>query len=1059
MLVLHGTWLPAGTAVKDGGYFFAWGEMAPGTEFRDTVLPRRRGRRPRGWHPGQAEKADLYHGLGLKQVPETLQLWLLLPTAGGRPQPSPLVPVAGTAEDEEPVNGLMTLSPWLVEGFLLPAGQAVDLLLSGRFSFDAVLPASGWHFWRRAALWAMELLVRQRFIPMLDEKSYRAVWRPVFNAAEDMRRLELLARSMPPACRAVAGWKNGSDPGKGGETILPAPGVMLMDFVRSVVQEKIAGWLSPAPAGRCKGARNPAGMRWLESLRHGGGPVDLPEELLKTMAGELIAWRSPLSRRRQSSFRTCFRLEPPPEGQGEGGRHNGAGEDETWTLGFFLQAVDDPSLLVPAEAVWKERSSTLHFLQRRFENPQERLLADLGQACRLFPPLVRALDSPCPTRCALSTAEAYDFLKQAVPLLKESGLGVQVPAWWGGEEAALGLRMRIRQSQKGQSEGVGRWIIGLHTLVEFDWELALGGEIIDAAEFQKLAAMKVPLVRVKGQWVEIDPRQMEKALSLVAGQGRNPTLTLGEAMRLAAGIPSAKAPDPGDLPVTGMDAAGELGRVLEGLREEGKLALLPVPEKFCGQLRPYQVRGFSWLAFLSRLGMGGCLADDMGLGKTVQFLAFLLHRVEQGLSTGPALLVCPTSVVGNWQREAARFTPELKVLVHHGPNRLQGKDFTRRAIASHLVLTTYALVQRDAHLLAGLAWDGVVLDEAQNIKNPGAKQTRSVKRLKSGYRFALTGTPVENRLSELWSIMDFLNPGFLGPAADFNRRFALPIERNGHREKTRRLKQLVQPFILRRVKTDPRIIQDLPEKQESNIFCTLTREQATLYEAVVREMLERIEGAEGMERRGLVLAATTRLKQVCNHPAQFLADGPATPKRSGKMMRLLEMLEEILDGGEKALIFTQFARMGEILKNQLQASFGREVLFLHGGVGQRQRDRMVERFQQPSGPALFVISLKAGGVGLNLTRANHVFHFDRWWNPAVEDQATDRAFRIGQKKNVFVYKFVCSGTLEEKIDRLISEKRNLAGSIVTTAEEWLTEMSTAELRELFSLSRQAVDEE
>ncbi|GAW91709.1 DEAD/DEAH box helicase [Calderihabitans maritimus] len=1057
MLVLHGTWLPAGTAVKDRGYFFVWGEMVPGTEFPDAVLPRRRGRRPRGWHPGQAEMADLHHGLALKQVPETIRLWLLLPTSGGRPQFSPLVPVTGTPDD---ANGEVTLAPWLVEGFLLSVGQAVELLLYKRFSFEAVLPAAEWHFWRRVALWAMELLARQRFIPMLDEKTYQAVWRPVFNAAEDMHRLELLARSMPPACLAVAGLKNGASPGKEDSSILPAPGAMLMDFVRCMVQEKISGWLASMPAARFEGIRSQAGARWVEALRRGGGPVDLPEEVLKTMAGELIAWRSPVSRR-QASFRTCFRLEPPPEPEEKDVRDPDAGEDETWTLRFFLQAVDDPSLLVPAEAVWKERSSTLHFLRRRFENPQERLLADLGQACRLFPPLIKALDTPCPTHCLLSTAQAYTFLKQAVPLLKESGLGVQVPAWWSGEgtSAGLGLRLKLRQSSKGLSKGVGRGIISLHTLVEFNWELALGEETISAAEFQKLAAMKVPLMRVKGRWVEIDPAQMEKALNLVAGKGKKFSLTLGEAMRLAAGIPSGSAPDPGDLPVTGIDAEGELARVLEELQEESKLTLLPTPESFRGQLRPYQVRGFSWMVFLSRMGMGGCLADDMGLGKTIQFLAFLLHRVEQGLSQGPALLVCPTSVVGNWQREAARFAPRLRVLVHHGPNRLQGKDFIREAKASHLVLTTYALAQRDGRLLASVEWDGVVLDEAQNIKNPGAKQTRSVKRLKCGYRFALTGTPVENRLSELWSIMDFLNPGFLGPAADFNRRFAVPIERYGHREKTRRLQQLVRPFILRRVKTDPRIIQDLPEKQESNVYCNLTREQATLYEAVVREMLERIEGAEGMERRGLVLAATTRLKQICNHPAQFLADGILEPKRSGKMMRLLELLEEILDGGEKALIFTQFARMGEILKNQLQVRFGREVLFLYGGVGQRQRDRMVERFQQRSGPALFVISLKAGGVGLNLTRANHVFHFDRWWNPAVEDQATDRAFRIGQKKNVFVYKFICSGTLEEKIDRLITEKKNLAGSIITTAEEWLTEMSTDELRELFTLSRQAVDED
>lgn len=1049
MLVLHGTWLPAGVVGKDSGYFFVWGELAPGTEFGDKVLPRRRGRRPRGWHPGQAEVADLYQGMDLKRVPDTVELWVLLPSSGGRPLPSPLLPVAGAADEPVFPDEEVVLRPWLVEGFLFPAGQAAEMLLRGRFSQEVVMPSAGWHYWRRVTLWAMELMVRQRFIPLLDEKSYQAVWRPVFNAREDLSRLELLARSMPPVCRAVAALKNGPGPPEGTATILPAPDVLVMDFVRRVVQEKISGWLAPSPGARIKDRQNDPAARWVQALGRGGGPVELPEDMLKEMTGQLIAWRLPLSRRRQVPFRTCFRLEPPPDGE------------KTWTLSFFLQAVDDPSLLVPVEMVWKESGAALTFLHRRFENPQERLLADLGQACRLFPPLERSLQDPCPTRCELSTAEAYTFLKQAVPLFQERGLGVLVPSWWGEGAAGPvpGVRLRLRRYKEGQSEGVGRGLLGLDTLVEFHWELALGGETISREEFEKLVAMKLPLVKVRGQWVELEPRQVEKILELLAGNRKNNVMTLGEAMRLAAGMPSRAGLELDDLPVLDVTGEGELSPLLEKLKNEDKLDPQPVPAGFRGQLRPYQERGFSWLAFLARMGMGGCLADDMGLGKTVQFIAFLLHRLEEGQPRGPALLVCPTSVVGNWQREVARFAPGLKVLVHHGPQRLRGKKFVREAGACHLVLTTYSLAQRDERLLAEVEWDGVVLDEAQNIKNPAAKQTRSVKKLKAGYRFALTGTPVENRLSELWSIMDFLNPGFLGPAADFNRRFALPIERYGNQEKTRRLQQLVKPFILRRVKTDPRIIQDLPEKQESRVYCNLTREQATLYEAVVQEMMERIEEAEGMERRGLILSALTRLKQICNHPAQFLGDGILAARRSGKMKRLLEMLEEVLAGGEKALIFTQFARMGEILKNHLQAHFGREVLFLHGGVGQRQRDHMVERFQQQSGPPFFVISLKAGGVGLNLTRANHVFHFDRWWNPAVEDQATDRAFRIGQKLNVFVYKFVTSGTLEERIDQLIEEKKTLAASIVSGAEEWLTEMTTAELRELLTLRAQALGEE
>ncbi|OAT80315.1 hypothetical protein A6M21_13890 [Desulfotomaculum copahuensis] len=933
------------------------------------------------------------------------------------------------------------------------------------------MPAADWQYWRQAARLALELLVRQRFIPALDEKTFHAVWRPVFNAPEDARRLELLARAMPPVCRAAGGVKRGSAPAK---LVAPAPEMLVTDFVRSLAQNKISRLLAENPAvlpsrlrGRTSAGRDTPGRRWAATLLRGGGEVDLPPETLKIMAGELIAWRSPLFRSRKAAFHTCFRLEPPDaampeEAAGKGGKAASPdGCEDTWMLRYFLQSGDDPSLLVPAENIW-QAGGTLHYLRRCFENPQERLLADLGQASRLFPVLERSLHTSCPTCCRLSTAEADQFLRQALPLFQESGLGVLAPAWWGSRGNRLGLRLKLkpaRKAQKGQSEGVGTGLFGMHSLVEFDWELALGEQIVEPAEFRRLAAMKVPLVQVRGQWVQLQPEQLAAALRLLPdGQNREP-LTLKEAWQLAAGLPVKKGLELEDLTVTGISAEGELQLLLERLHDNSKLGILPAPAGFQGRLRPYQSRGFSWLHFLAQVGMGGCLADDMGLGKTVQFLVFLLHRVEQGLSGGPVLLICPTSVAGNWQREAARFAPGLQVLVHHGPDRLRGADFVRAAATAQLVVTTYSLAQRDQRLLTGIDWDGVVLDEAQNIKNPAAKQTQSVKKLKAAFRFALTGTPVENRLSELWSIMDFLNPGFLGGGAAFNRRFAQPIERRRDSGQTKRLQQLIHPFILRRVKTDPKIIPDLPEKQESSVLCPLTREQATLYQAVVQDMLTRIEAAEGIERRGLVLATTTKLKQVCNHPAQFLGDGLHTAGRSGKMTRLLEMLEEVLASGEKALIFTQYARMGEILKNQLQTCFGREVLFLHGGVNMRRRDQMVERFQQKSGPPCFVISLKAGGVGLNLTRANHVFHFDRWWNPAVEDQATDRAFRIGQRHNVFVYKYVCSGTLEERIDQMIEEKKTLAAAIVTSAEEWLTELSTAELRELFTLRRQAVSDD
>ncbi len=460
---------------------------------------------------------------------------------------------------------------------------------------------------------------------------------------------------------------------------------------------------------------------------------------------------------------------------------------------------------------------------------------------------------------------------------------------------------------------------------------------------------------------------------------------------------------------------------------------------------------------MASLGLGACLADDMGLGKTMQLLAFLLRRVEKNAGDDrPALLVAPMSVVGNWERELQRFAPSLNLTAHYGGARLRSaSEFPRQP--GSLVLTTYGLLRRDAELLSAVEWSVVALDEAQNIKNAASATARAARGLKAAQRFALTGTPVENRLAELWSISEFANPGLLGPLERFRREFAVPIERYDNEDAAARLQRVVGPFILRRLKSDPAVISDLPAKNEMTVVCTLTREQATLYKAVVDEEMRRIAEAEGMERRGRVLALLTFTKQICNHPAQYLAERGPLAGRSGKLERVTEMLEEALAAGDKALVFTQFREMGERLMAHLSATLGAEVLFLHGGTAKRARDEMVRRFQEePHGPRIFVLSVKAGGTGLNLTAANHVFHYDRWWNPAVEDQATDRAYRIGQKRAVQVHKFSSAGTVEEKIARLLEQKRALASKVVGKGEQWITELGTKELRELFALSKGAV---
>jgi SNF2 family DNA or RNA helicase len=565
---------------------------------------------------------------------------------------------------------------------------------------------------------------------------------------------------------------------------------------------------------------------------------------------------------------------------------------------------------------------------------------------------------------------------------------------------------------------------------------------------------------VRGQWVQLDPEQIEAAIRFWERQQLRGEINLLEALQMGISTGEEK----NGLPVDEVVAEDWFKEWMDRFTQPGQMTELPQPDGLDGELRPYQVYGYSWLAFFRKWGLGACLADDMGLGKTIQTLALLIKEKENlGRFPTPALLVCPTSVVTNWEREAARFTPGLVTYLHQGPNRLRGEAFRKAIEGADLVMTSYVLVRQDVELMQPVDWHAVILDEAQNIKNPTARQTQVVRKLSAGFRLALTGTPVENRLSELWSIMNFLNPGFLGTLEAFRTTFALPIERYNDQDATQRLKQMVGPFILRRVKTDPNVIQDLPEKLETKVYCSLTEEQATLYQAVVEAALEKVEGSDGISRRGNVLSMLMQLKQVCNHPAQYLhqirqgetnINSAELVPRSGKLERLVEMLEEALAEGDRMLIFTQFAEMGEMLANTLPQATGSSVLYLHGGVPARARDGMIRRFQdEPNGPPIFILSLKAGGTGLNLTRANHVFHFDRWWNPAVEDQATDRAFRIGQQRNVLVHKYITVGTLEEMIDEMIESKKGLAQNILGSGENWLTELSTEDLRELVQLRK------
>jgi SNF2 family DNA or RNA helicase len=1028
MLVLHAAWLPKTNRAP--ARLALWGET-------NAPAPARRGRGPRAKantppHPFSASAESLSGALRLPELNargEALSVIARLPSTGGEPQPSR--PFLREAEPK----GKPKLAAWQAPALAFAPLDALALLVNLDDDAPGLDLGADLRFWQAAARFALELLAGGRYRPTLveDGQTLHALWKPALDSHADQSRLDGLRRAMPPAARALTRAPADSE---------PDPRALLTDFLNVVVDVFAREHADFGRRAHAKSRARTPGERWLTALTAADPTVELPESFVE----QHRAWSQPISAA-DGNFRLCFRLDPPGA-QTDGAIFIPKARAADWALRYFLQANDDPSLLVPAATAWRERGSVLRFLNRRFDQPQERLLAGLGLAARIFTPIEDSLTEARPEAGWLTADQAHTFICEAALLLQSSGFGVLLP----GLSTKLGVRLKLgsRKQTKAPEGGVAR--LAFENVIAFDWELALGDQPLSRAEFEKLAALKVPLVQIRGQWVELRPEQLQKALDFLERHKREGEISLDEALRMAL------APDPvAGLPVTRVDAEGWFGDLLGQMSDHARLKPLPPPTGFAGQLRPYQTTGFAWLAFLRQFGFGACLADDMGLGKTIQTIALLLHlRGANGKKRQPALLVCPTSVVSNWQREVARFAPALRVLIHHGTAR-EKENFTREARRHELVVTSYALLHRDEKLLSEVEWGEVILDEAQNIKNPDTRQAKTARKLRAAHRIALTGTPVENRLAELWSIFQFLNPGYLGSQEAFRANFARPIERMQDPDASRRLKSLVGPFILRRVKTDPNVIRDLPAKNEMKVFCTLTREQATLYEAVVRDSLRQIEESEGIRRRGLVLATMLKLKQVCNHPAHFLGDGTALADRSGKLNRLAEMLDEVRAVKERALIFTQFAEMGALLKPHLQDALGDEVLFLHGGTPAAARAKMVERFQSDShGPPAFILSIKAGGTGLNLTRANHVFHFDRWWNPAVENQATDRAFRIGQTKNVQVYKYLCAGTMEERIDEMIERKLALAESIVGTSEAWITELSTEQLREIFTLREEAL---
>ncbi|MEG4091580.1 DEAD/DEAH box helicase [Microcoleus sp. Pol12B4] len=1002
-----------------------------------------------------------------------------------------LMPQHSAAALEKPAKTEeIYLYPWQVEGFCLNPQAAFVFLQS--LPLNSTEPdsfvGSDLRFWSHIARWSLDLLARCKFLPGLEKQSDGsaiAKWQPLLDSSTDTLRLATFVKQMPTACRTYQSKEEGisatstvrdvtdvspmevgrrkKEEGRGEKeeesselplaVDLPAGAEeLVLGFLSSIVDSQVR---SSSRAALTAGsstldikAVSPV-RDWLQALQQESGIVQVETAALENLATKLSAWTAPLQNQlsQQSQFRTCFQLIPPSPGKAN------------WSLNYCLQAADEAEFLVDATTVWNNSVERLAYAGRTIELPQETLLSGLGLASKLYPLIEPSLQAQRPQSCQLNPLQAYEFIKSVAWRFADSGLGVVLPpslTKTDGWASRLGLSIQAETPKVTPAKGG----LGLQSLLNFKWELTIGGQRLSKAEFDRLIALNSPLVEINGEWVELRAPDVKAAQTFFASRKEQMTLSLEDALRLASGDSQMIE----KLPVVNFEATGQLQELLNTLSDNQAVSAIATPASFRGQLRPYQALGAGWLAFLERWGLGACLADDMGLGKTIELIAFLVHLQEKDSLEAPTLLVCPTSVLGNWEREVKKFGPTLKVLVHHGDKRAKGKAFAAEIKGKDLIITSYALVFRDAKEFQGIKWQGLVLDEAQNIKNSDAKQSQAVQKIESSFRIALTGTPVENRLQELWSILEFLNPGYLGPRNFFQRRFAIPIEKYGDRESLQTLRSLVRPFILRRLKTDKEIIQDLPEKQEMTVFCGLAAQQAVLYQKIVEESIAELESAEGIQRRGMILALLVKLKQLCNHPALVKAE--AKPKEleiksqeSGKLQRLVEMLEEVIAEGDRALIFTQFAEWGKLLKPHLEQHLGREVLFLYGGIKQQQREEMIDRFQHdPQGPPIMILSLKAGGTGLNLTRATHVFHYDRWWNPAVENQATDRVFRIGQTRNVQVHKFVCTGTLEEKIHDMIESKKALAEQVVSAGENWLTELDTDQLRNLLILDRNAIIE-
>ncbi|MCX4822328.1 DEAD/DEAH box helicase [Streptomyces sp. NBC_01142] len=871
-----------------------------------------------------------------------------------------------------------------VPAMLLPVAEAVPLLTRARLH-AAAHPAAA--CWGAAALHALHLVARGRLLPGLTATDHDA-WRAGPLDADDIAQLRAIAAAMPSEAHAVPVAAPGA-------LQLPDPEALVRSFFDAVAdtlpRTPAAAYAAGAPFAALAAQHLPGAREWAAEAAAG---MD---------AGVRVSLRLDLS---------AFELFDIAEEDGAA-RNAGAALVQVHSLA-------DPTLVLDAARLWAGDGDEQFGPRARID-----AVLALRRAARVWPPLARLLEQDVPDVLPLTEDELYELLGPGAARLDAAGVAVH----WPKELARTLTAGAVVRSAPGSATD-GTPFFDSEELLKFNWQLALDGDPLTEREMDALAESHRPIVRLRDQWVVLDPALVRKARKRELGL-LEPVDALAVALT-------------GTASVDGETVEAVPTGALATLRDRLTAVSAPVapPAGLTATLRDYQLRGLAWLDLMTSLGLGGCLADDMGLGKTVTVIALHLHRAR----TAPTLVVCPASLLGNWQREITRFAPGVPV------RRFHGADRTLPELDGGFVLTTYGTMRTSADRLAAHTWGMVVADEAQHVKNPFSATAKALRTIPTPARVALTGTPVENNLSELWALLDWTTPGLLGPLKAFRSRHARLVENGEDDDAVERLSRLVRPFLLRRKKSDPGIVPELPPKTESDHPVALTREQASLYEAVVRETMAAIEGAEGIARRGLVMKLLTALKQICNHPAQYLKEDTARlAGRSGKLALLDELLETILSEDGSVLIFTQYVSMARLLSAHL-ASRAVPSQLLHGGTPVAERERMVDRFQSGETP-VFILSLKAAGTGLNLTRAGHVVHFDRWWNPAVEEQATDRAYRIGQTQPVQVHRLIAEGTVEDRIAEMLASKRALAEAVLGSGEAALTELTDRELADLVSLRR------